>query len=118
MRGSDGQVHVSYELTVLNAAPRDATITSVETLADGPDGRVVTTVQGPEVVARSIIVGEYVLPPVPATTVPAGKTVLLVLDDVYPDRGAVPAAVTHRISAMFGPLRMMSWVASLSVTSL
>jgi hypothetical protein len=104
VRGSDGQVHVSYELTVLNAGPRDGTITSVETLADGPDGRVVTTVQGPEVIARSIIVGEYLLPPVPATTVPAGKTVLLVLDDVYPDRTAVPAAVTHRISATFGPL--------------
>jgi hypothetical protein len=101
VRGSDDRVHVSYELQVLNTAPKDATITRVETLAE--DGRVLATVASPEVVARSLIVGDYQLPPVPAATVPAGRTVLLILDDVYADRAAVPAAVTHRVEARFAP---------------
>ena len=34
--GTDGKVHVAYELSVLNSGPRPATITKIETLADGP----------------------------------------------------------------------------------
>lgn len=61
--GTDGQYHVAYELTVLNASPRDLTITKIETLADGPDGPVVRTVDAAEVIARSFLVADYTIPP-------------------------------------------------------
>ena len=104
VKGSDGKVHVSYELAVLNTAPREATITRIDTLADGPEGKVVATIEGDEVVARSVIVGDYKLPPVPATTIPAGRTMLFVIDDAYSERSAVPATVVNRLSATFAPL--------------
>ena len=104
VRGTDGRLHVVYELQVLNAGPRAATLTSVESLADGPGGPVVGTVAGPEVTARSLLVGDYTLPPVPVAEVPAGRTVLLILEDVYDTPEAVPAAVVHRVRATFGPL--------------
>ena len=114
VEGSDDQVHVAYELTVLNFAPRPATITSVETLA--PDGSVVTALTQEQVAARTMIVADYSAPQpddsgddspdgveASSTRIPAGKTALLVLDDVYTSRAAIPTSVTHRISATFGP---------------
>ena len=99
---SDGKLHVIYELEVLNAAPRPATISTVETLADGPDSRVVATLRDDQVVALSILVGDYALPPVPAKVVPPGRTLLLVLEATFDDRAAVPASLTHRLTATYG----------------
>ncbi|WP_433802224.1 M23 family metallopeptidase [Actinomycetospora sp. CA-084318] len=104
VRGTDGRFHVVYELQVLNAGPRAATITSVESLADGPTGRVVGAIAGPEVVARTLVLGDYTLPPAPAVDVPAGRTALLILEDVHDTREAVPASVVHRVRATYGPL--------------
>lgn len=104
VRGTDGHYHVVYELQVLNAGPRAATLTSVESVADGPAGRVVGSLSGPAITARSLLVGDYTLPPTPATEIPAGRTLLLLLDDVYDTREAVPAAVVQRVRATFGAL--------------
>ncbi len=102
--GSDERYHVAYELTVLNFSPRPAVITSVETLA--PDGSVVAALSPDEVAARMMVVADYA-PPKPAEDgalqIPSGKTALLILDDAYSSREAVPASVTHRITARFGP---------------
>lgn len=103
--GSDERVHVAYELTVLNFAPRPAVITSVETLA--PDGEVLTSLSEEEIAARTMIVADYGgAEPFdgdgPGLRIPAGKTALLVLDDTYADGDDVPTTVTHRISASFG----------------
>ena len=108
VKGSDDRFHVAYELTVLNFAPRPATITSVQTLA--PDGSVITSLSQEQVAARTMIVADYSSPEpagggdgASSTMIAAGKTALLVLDDAYATRDAIPASVTHRISATFGP---------------
>ena len=107
VKGSDDRYHVAYELTVLNFAPRPATITSVETLA--PDGSVVAALSQEQVAGRTMIVADYAAPSsavagsaAAQTRIPAGKTALLVLDDTYAAREAVPATDTHRITATFG----------------
>jgi hypothetical protein len=102
-RGTDGKYHVAYEIAVLNAAPRSATLTKVETLTGDAAQRVVTTLQGEDLVTRTVPVGSYPREPSPATSIPAGGTALLLVDDVYDDRGAVPRAVTHRLEASFAP---------------
>jgi hypothetical protein len=103
--GTDGKVHLAYELTVLNDSPRPATISQVDTLADGPQGRVVDSLAGPQVVARSLPVGDYPVPPTPATTIAPGGTLLLVLDAAFDVAEAVPATLVHRMTATFGPIR-------------
>jgi hypothetical protein len=103
VRGTDGRYHVAYELAVLNAAPRTATLTKVETLTDDAARRVLTTVEGEDLLTRTLRVGSYPREPSPATSIPAGQTVLLLVDDVYADRAAVPPAVTHRLEASFEP---------------
>ncbi|HEY5845490.1 MAG TPA: M23 family metallopeptidase [Microlunatus sp.] len=102
--GTDGRYHVVYELLVLNASARVATITKVETLADHAGGAVVGAIEGAQVVALSLIVGDYRLPPLPATSVPVGRSVLVLMDDSYAEREAIPSQVVHRVEASFGPL--------------
>jgi hypothetical protein len=103
VKGTDGKYHVAYELAVLNAAPRATTLIKVETLTDDAAHRVLTTLQGDELVTRTLRVGSYPREPSPVTSIPAGQTALLLLDDVYDDRGAIPPAVTHRVEASFAP---------------
>jgi murein DD-endopeptidase MepM/ murein hydrolase activator NlpD len=98
--GTDGKVHVAYELSVLNSGPRPATIMKVDTLADGPEGAAVATVGQQEVVARTLLIPNLL--PDPVTEIPAGRTAVLVLDDVYDNRAKVPAAVTHRLAITLG----------------
>jgi hypothetical protein len=107
VRGSDENFHVAYELTVLNFSPRPVVLTAVETLA--PDGSTVASLSQDEIAARTMIVADY-SPPASAEDgvgaalwIPSGKTALLVLDDVYSSREAIPASVTHQITASFGP---------------
>jgi murein DD-endopeptidase MepM/ murein hydrolase activator NlpD len=98
--GTDGKVHVAYELSVLNSGPRPATITKVETLADGPEGATVATVGQQELVERTILIPNLL--PGPVTEIPAGRTAVLVLDDAYDSAALVPAAVTHRLNVTLG----------------
>jgi murein DD-endopeptidase MepM/ murein hydrolase activator NlpD len=98
--GTDGKVHVAYELSVLNSGPRPATITKVETLADGPAGTTVATIGQQQIVERTILIPNLL--PDPVTEIQAGRTAVLILDDVYDTRAKVPDAVTHRLSVTLG----------------
>lgn len=98
--GTDGRVHVVYELKVLNDSARPATITKIDTLADGPDGAVVATLGREETQARSLLIANF--ESTPTTEIPVGRTGVVLLDDVFPNRSDVPTGLTHRIDASFG----------------
>jgi murein DD-endopeptidase MepM/ murein hydrolase activator NlpD len=101
VEGTDGKFHVAYEVEVLNAGPRPVSVTTVETLANGPDGAVVATIDQKETVARTLLIPNYSAAPV--TEIPVGRTAVLVLDDAYDTRAEIPAEVTHRLTATLGP---------------
>ena len=96
--GTDGKVHVAYELSVLNFSPREATPTRLETLAGGPDGTVVGTLEGEALAEQTLVV----LGP-KGGPIPIGGTGMILVDDVYASRADVPPSVTHRLRATFGP---------------
>ena len=98
--GTDGKVHVAYELEILNAAPRPVTITRIDTLAGSAEGPVVATIGPDEVRARSILVANF--EGAPFTEIPVGRTAVVLLDDVYDTRADVPDRATHRIEATLG----------------
>lgn len=99
--GTDGKVHVAYELQVLNFSPRVATLTRLETLAGGPNGRVVATVEGDALTGRTFLVMDA--KPRLNAEVPVGRTSLILVDDVYDTEADVPVRVTPRLSATFAP---------------
>ncbi len=96
--GSDGLVHVVYELEVLNAGSRAATIAKVETMS--PTGEVLHIMQGQELEERIVPVGAASAlvadDPSAITTLDAGRTVVVLMDGTYPSRDEVPAQFTHR----------------------
>jgi pimeloyl-ACP methyl ester carboxylesterase len=98
--GTDGSYHLAYELSVLNASPRPATITGLQILGD--DEAAVATLDRTQVAARSVPVGDYPAVPAPLTDIPPGRTIVLALETVHPDASSVPATLTHRVSASFG----------------
>lgn len=99
--GTDGRVHVVYELAVQNVSPRPATLTRIETRVDGPDGAVVAALGQDEILARSLLVANF--ESTPFTEIPVGRTAVVLLDAVFPTVADVPAALTHRFEARFGP---------------
>jgi hypothetical protein len=98
--GTDGKVHMVYELEVLNFSPRPATLTQLETIAGGPDGGVVATVEGDALTERTLLVVDTALNP--TAEIPAGRTALILVDDTYETKDDVPATVTSRLTASFG----------------
>lgn len=103
VKGSDNKFHVAYELSIFNDSPRPATITKLETLASDHNGEVISTMSCDEITALALLTANYPASPAPVSEIPAGRTLILPLDDVYDIRRAVPASVTHRITATFGP---------------
>lgn len=99
--GTDGKTHLAYELQVFNASPRAATLTGLQTLADGPDGKVLSSLSAEELAARTLQVGPEVVQTGPSVEIPGGRVGLVLLDGAYEDRAAIPARVTHRITATF-----------------
>ncbi|HWM17142.1 MAG TPA: M23 family metallopeptidase, partial [Microbacterium sp.] len=98
--GTDGRFHVVYELEVQNTSPRPATITEVLTL--DPENDVVSSLEGDAVMALSMIVADFALPPVPADLVPAGRSVLLIMDAVFDQDNEIPSSLIHAVTATFG----------------
>jgi hypothetical protein len=110
--GTDGRVHVAYELEVLNFSPRAATLNRLETLDGGPDGSVVATVDADGLAVTTVVVMDPAR--APTATIPVGRTGLILVDDVYDRRSDVPATVTHRLSATFAPITPdVEWAAAL-----
>lgn len=100
VKGSDGVYYVAYELSVFNAAARDATMTSVETLAGDERGEVIATRDQESVAAITVLIAST---SAGTAEIPSGRTAVLVFRDTYPTEDAIPETFTHRIDATFAP---------------
>lgn len=98
VQGSDGLFYVAYELSVFNTAPRDATMTSIETIVGDEHGKAIGTVDQARIAATTMLLGGDERG---TADVPAGRTAIVVFRDTYPTRDAVPKTFTHRVNASF-----------------
>jgi len=89
--GSDGMVHLEYDLLFTNVFAAPVTLTQIIVLA--PDGQTLLSLEGDALleITRPTFGGA------PTTTVPASGAVVTMLDVVLPP-GQVPERVTHRIT--------------------
>lgn len=98
--GSDGLVHLSYDLIVTNAFTAPVTLSSLAVL--GENGEALLTLSGTELAQRV----EAVLGTTPLSNtdaiVPVSGSVAVVVDVPVPP-GAVPARVSHRIKYAVPP---------------
>lgn len=91
MRGSDGMLHLDYDLVVTNAFDGDVTLTDITVVA--PDGKVLRTLRGDDLVAAT----QPLLGDAPTAAIPASGAAAVVVDIVVPPNQA-PPALHHRIA--------------------
>jgi hypothetical protein len=89
--GSDGMVHLEYDLLFTNVSPSPVTLTRIEVLA--PDGQTLLTLEGDALLAMTL----PTFGGAPATVAPASGALVTMLDVVLPP-GQVPERVGHRIA--------------------
>ena len=89
VQGSDGKYYVAYELNILNAGPRDATMTKLETLAEDENGEVIATTDQLQIAANTMLMATTTAG---TSDIPAGGTVIVVVRAAYPTAEAIPEA--------------------------
>jgi Peptidase family M23 len=89
--GADGREHVAYEVQLTNSRSLLVTIQRIETLDQR--GRVVATLDGPDVQSLVTVIGKG-----PGATLDAGQGAFAILEVVAATPGAVPRSLTHRIT--------------------
>jgi murein DD-endopeptidase MepM/ murein hydrolase activator NlpD len=90
-RGSDGKVHLEYDLLSTSVFPDPVRLTKVEVLAD--DGRRLLNLEGDDLRARTQPLGDTT----PTSKVPPSSAVATLIDVVVPP-GEVPERVTNRVT--------------------
>ncbi len=97
--GSDGQIHLAYELVLTNTFPVDITVTSIE-VADPGTGEPIARFENEGLGAVMTLLAS---PRVPEVTIPPSTIGVAWLDIVLPDRDALPESITHTITVAVPP---------------
>lgn len=97
--GTDGKMHVAYELVMTNANPTAATLQKVEVLDAADKSRVIATFEGQELLTDLRTVGNTAAT---ETVIPFNQTRLLLLELSFDNQGAIPKQVLHRITLLGG----------------
>lgn len=97
--GSDGQAHLVYELSVLNAFPVDVTLAELAVL-DGGSRAPVATFSGADLAAISSLLS---MPATSTATLPASASGMVWLDIPFANAGDLPATLTHRLTVSVPP---------------
>src|SRR5687768_5922538 len=93
--GSDGMVHLEYDLVLTNVFTAPVTITAIEVLT--PDGQPLLRLEGDALEAMT----QPLFGRTPTDLVPESGAVAVLLDVVPPEQ--VPARLTHRITYDLAP---------------
>ncbi len=92
--GSDGQVHLTYELLLTNGFPVAVTVSAVEVL-DAASGAVVAQLEGDALLAAMSLMA---VPATPAVTVPASAVGTIWFDIPLTSTEKLPEAIEHRLT--------------------
>ena len=92
--GTDGQVHLVYELLLTNAIPAPVTVSKVEVL-DADSGATLVRLSG-EALLAAMSLGTS--PETPAVVLPPSSTGVVWLDVPLASEGDIPAAIAHRLT--------------------
>ena len=92
--GTDGQIHLVYELLLTNAIPAPVTVNGVE-LLDAESGTILTRLTGESLLAAMSLATS---PETPAVVLPPSSTGVVWLDVPLANEGEIPVAIAHRLT--------------------
>jgi hypothetical protein len=97
--GTDGRVHLVYELQLLNGFPMAVTIKSV-TVRNAAGGASLDALRGQQLRAQTSLLST---PTTPAVTVPASAVAIVWFDIALRNRAALPATIVHTVTVTVPP---------------
>jgi hypothetical protein len=99
--GTDGRLHLVYELHLTNASRAPATVLSIDVRDGGREARRVGVVAGADVAPRMTLLGTGA----PTAVLEPGQSAVLWLHLTFARRADVPKSLVHRldVSAVTGP---------------
>ncbi|WP_042365620.1 M23 family metallopeptidase [Streptacidiphilus neutrinimicus] len=100
VEGTDGRIHMPYELLLVNFGTDPATIDSVLALDRGHPSRVLDSLTGNQVAAHFAI-AQIGTVPGPSAVLGAGQEGIVWMDATVPNRASVPRQIVHRIWVRF-----------------
>lgn len=92
--GSDGRIHLAYDLELTNASPVPATVTRVDVVDATNTSRVVASFSGAELLER---MRELPSAPTADPGIPPQASKIVFVDFALDDQAAVPRAVMHHL---------------------
>ena len=98
--GTDGRVHLVYELLMVNYAPDPATVASVEALDAAHPSRVLQTLRG-AAVASHFKISQLATPITGPAVIAAGDQAIVWMDASVPLGSPVPEEIIHKIRITF-----------------
>lgn len=104
--GTDGKLHLAYELLLTNAARTAVRLDRIDVL-DAHTRQALLSLQGPDLTAASNLIGGPVGdegdvdPSAPATTLPSSATAVVWLDVAF--TGTPPSTLTHHVVSTILP---------------
>jgi hypothetical protein len=100
VEGTDGRIHMPYELLLVNFGSDPATIDSVRALDRGHPARVLDSLTGNQVAAHFAI-AKIGTAPGPRAVLGPGQEGIVWLDATVPDWSSVPREIVHRVRVTF-----------------
>jgi pimeloyl-ACP methyl ester carboxylesterase len=92
--GSDGQVHLVYELLLTNALPAPVTVDAID-VRDADSGATLTHLSGESLLAAMSLATS---PETPSVVLPPSSVGVVWLDIPLASAAAIPESITHRLS--------------------
>lgn len=97
--GSDGKMHLVYELLLTNAFPVPVTVSEVATL-DAETGAEIATLAGDPLLAAMSLLS---VPATPAVTLPPSTVGAVWLDIPFASEAELPTTIAHRLTVSVPP---------------
>ena len=98
-QGADEQVHLVYEMLLINAFPVPVELTTVEVL-NADTGRSVASLTGEPLTTAMTLLTD---PNTPTTSLPAGTVGVVWFDVTLSKPEQIPAAIVHRLTVSVPP---------------
>ncbi|WP_084701461.1 M23 family metallopeptidase [Streptacidiphilus anmyonensis] len=100
VQGTDGRIHMPYELLLVNFGTDPATIDSVRALDRAHPARVLDSLSGSQV-ASHFAVAQIATAPGPQAVLGPGQEGIVWLDATVPSWADVPRTIVHRVRVTF-----------------
>jgi hypothetical protein len=98
VEGSDGLIHLVYELTITSLVPAPARIETVEVIDPTRDNLVLDVTSGDKMTARLVPLPLQERAGLPPATLRPNETEVLLLDVTFETRKDVPEVLAHRVT--------------------